>query len=58
MATIQIPGSKLFYVQMTVHTATKNTDMSLPMELKITCQMNNVNMELYIIENTKKFQLN
>ena len=33
-ATFQLPGSKLFYAQMTVHTATQNTDVSLAQEFQ------------------------
>ena len=29
MATVQLPGGKRFYTQMSVHTATQNTDVSL-----------------------------
>ena len=32
MATVQLPGSKRFDAQMTVHTETQNTDVRLALE--------------------------
>ena len=34
MATVQLPGSKRFDTQISVHTVTKNTDVSLAQEFQ------------------------
>ena len=34
MATIQLPGNKQFYTQMSVHTAIQNTYVSLAQEFQ------------------------
>ena len=34
MTTVKLPGSKRFYTQMEVQTATKNTDVSLALEFQ------------------------
>ena len=50
MANVELPGSKRFYTQMELQTATQNTDESLAQELQNTFQTNHTNMVLYIME--------
>ena len=54
MANVELPGSKRFYTQMELQTATQNTDESLAQELQNTFQTNHTNMVFYIMENTKR----
>ena len=56
MATVQLPGSERFDIQMAVHTATQNSDVSLAQEFQKTYLMYHASMLFQIMVNTKKFK--
>ena len=57
MATVQLPVSKQFDTQMTVHISTQNNDVSLAQECQKHLSNDHANMVLNVIE-TKKSQVN